>query len=234
MTSILVSIPITHLVAPMWTMVDDALCVMSITVIWIATNKLWSQAISSYVHDMQTTYQKPGPWFNIKMSSYQYRKSHCGDKTVVRSSYLHNGISYTGKMSSLYWIWAQESPRTSDNTFFREILPVLQSREGMLSSFVLVVVITINILVIIITNIFISIFIIIIVIIVIVIIIIITESKKFTEHRYYRYWKIDAQIGMSPGFRKTSLNTWSMMYMSTDIYGNFSSPSEHLLFYARL
>ena len=48
----------------------------------------------------------PGPWFNIKLSSYQYRKSHCGDKTVVRSSYLHNGISYTGKMSSLYWIRA--------------------------------------------------------------------------------------------------------------------------------
>ena len=46
----------------------------------------------------------PGLQFNIKMSSYQYRKSHCGDKTVVRSSYLHNGISYTGKMSSLYWI----------------------------------------------------------------------------------------------------------------------------------
>ena len=45
-----------------------------------------------------------GPWVNIKMSSYQYRKSHCRDKTVVRSSYLHNGISYTGKMSSLYWI----------------------------------------------------------------------------------------------------------------------------------
>ena len=45
--------------------------------------------------------------FNIKMSSYQYRKSHCGDKTVVRSSYLHNGISYTGKMTSWYWIRAQ-------------------------------------------------------------------------------------------------------------------------------
>ena len=40
------------------------------------------------------------------MSSYQYRKSHCGDKTVVRSSYLHNGVSYTGKMTSLYWIRA--------------------------------------------------------------------------------------------------------------------------------
>ena len=50
--------------------------------------------------------QRTGPWFNIRVSSYQYRKSHCGDKTVVRSSYLHNGISYTGKMSSLYWIGA--------------------------------------------------------------------------------------------------------------------------------
>ena len=39
-------------------------------------------------------------------SSYRYRKSHCGDKTVVRSSYLHNGISYTGEMTSLYWIRA--------------------------------------------------------------------------------------------------------------------------------
>ena len=41
--------------------------------------------------------------FNIKTASYQYRKSHCGDKTIVRSSYFHNGISYTGKMPSLYW-----------------------------------------------------------------------------------------------------------------------------------
>ena len=41
------------------------------------------------------------------MPSYQYRKSHCGDKTVVRSSHLHNGISCTGKMTSLYWIKAQ-------------------------------------------------------------------------------------------------------------------------------
>ena len=49
---------------------------------------------------------RSGPWFNIKMSSYQYRKSHFGDKTVVRSSYLQNGISYTGKMTSLYWIRA--------------------------------------------------------------------------------------------------------------------------------
>ena len=43
-----------------------------------------------------------GPRFNTKMSSYQYRKSHCGNKTVVRSSY-----SYTGKMTSLYWFSPQ-------------------------------------------------------------------------------------------------------------------------------
>ena len=48
----------------------------------------------------------PGPQFNIKMTSCRYRKSHCGDKTVVRLSYLHNGISYTGKMTSLHWIGA--------------------------------------------------------------------------------------------------------------------------------
>ena len=50
-----------------------------------------------------------GPWFNIKMSSCRYRKSHCGDKTILRPSYLHNGISYTGKMTSLYWIGPQVS-----------------------------------------------------------------------------------------------------------------------------
>ena len=44
------------------------------------------------------------PWFSIKMSSYQYRKSHFGDKTILQPFYLHNGISYTGKMISLYWI----------------------------------------------------------------------------------------------------------------------------------
>ena len=40
------------------------------------------------------------------MLSYQYRESHCGDQTVLRLSYLHDGISFTGKMTSLYWIRA--------------------------------------------------------------------------------------------------------------------------------
>ena len=38
------------------------------------------------------------------MLSYQYRKFHCRDKTILWLSYLHNGISYTGKTASLYWI----------------------------------------------------------------------------------------------------------------------------------
>ena len=49
---------------------------------------------------------QPGPWFNTKMTSYQYRKFHCGDKTILRPSYLHNWISHTGKISSFYLIRA--------------------------------------------------------------------------------------------------------------------------------
>ena len=49
---------------------------------------------------------RPGLWFTIKILSFQYRKSHCRDKTILRPSYLHNGIPCTGKMTSLYWIGA--------------------------------------------------------------------------------------------------------------------------------
>ena len=45
--------------------------------------------------------KKSGAWFTVKMLFYKYKKYRCGDKTVVRSSYLHSGNSYTGKMASL-------------------------------------------------------------------------------------------------------------------------------------
>ena len=45
----------------------------------------------------------PGPCFNISMLSYKYRKCYCGDKMILRASYLHNNMSYTGKMPSPYW-----------------------------------------------------------------------------------------------------------------------------------
>ena len=48
----------------------------------------------------------PGLWFNIKMSPYHYRKSHCVNKTAIRSFNLLDGISYADKMSSSYRIRA--------------------------------------------------------------------------------------------------------------------------------
>ena len=61
------------------------------------------------------------------MPSYHYRKSHCEYKTAVRSSYRHNGISYTGKITSLYWIraliWIVLS-ETSTETLVSGIVPI--------------------------------------------------------------------------------------------------------------
>ena len=60
----------------------------------------------------ERTRWQTGPRFNIKMTSYQYRKSHCGDKTILRPSYLNNGNSYTDKTTSLYWIGSQVGQRS--------------------------------------------------------------------------------------------------------------------------
>ena len=83
----------------------------------VPMNELWS-VFSKYLKKKRFCYMvkidwacvtgpslPSGPWFNIKMISYQNRKSHCGDKTILQPSYLHNGISYIGK-ASLYWIGA--------------------------------------------------------------------------------------------------------------------------------
>ena len=44
----------------------------------------------------------PGPRFTIKMTSYLYKKSHCGDKTVVRSSCLvHPGVRDERRVSEI-------------------------------------------------------------------------------------------------------------------------------------
>ena len=58
------------------------------------------------------------------MTSYQYRKSHRGDKTILRPSYLHHGISYSGKMTSLYWIGAQ----AINNYYTNSIATVMQCK----------------------------------------------------------------------------------------------------------
>ena len=72
-----------------------------------------SRGSPAYHHGQNMKYLLwAGHWFNIKMSFYQYRESYCGDKAVIRSSYRHNGISYTGK-TSLYWIRAPDVINTS-------------------------------------------------------------------------------------------------------------------------
>ena len=40
----------------------------------------------------------------IKVPSYQYMISSCGDKTVLKYSYRYDGIPYTGKMAYIHWI----------------------------------------------------------------------------------------------------------------------------------
>ena len=81
---------------------------------WLGTNQEPALCCTRHKYDtfkkyirLQTYERQPGDWFNMKTLSYQYRKSHCGDKMTLRPSYLHNGISYTGKMASSYWIRAQ-------------------------------------------------------------------------------------------------------------------------------
>ena len=72
-------------------------------------SSIWWRSRSKRQNDksyVRTVVPEAGGRFNKKISSYQYRKSHFGDKTIFRPSYLHNGISYTGKMTSFYWIRA--------------------------------------------------------------------------------------------------------------------------------
>ena len=42
------------------------------------------------------------PLAQYKHTSHQYGEFHCGNKTAIRSAYLHNGISYTSKVASSY------------------------------------------------------------------------------------------------------------------------------------
>ena len=80
--------------------------------------RVWANcSIQNVVVDQKRTRQKQrqrifdlGANSIRKMPSYQYSNFHCGDKTILRTSYLHNGISYTDKMASLYWIRALSLP----------------------------------------------------------------------------------------------------------------------------
>ena len=83
-----------------WGLVNIHLTISMLTIKYSIRNKSISWLLMSW------QLVSPGP-INIKMLSNLYRKSHCGNKTIIWPSYLHNGISYTGERLSLYWIGAQ-------------------------------------------------------------------------------------------------------------------------------
>ena len=61
-------------------------------------SRQWQQGRRMGVHSNIS-----GSWCSINIS-YQYRKSHRGDKTFVRTSYLHNGLYYSDKTAPPYSI----------------------------------------------------------------------------------------------------------------------------------
>ena len=62
---------------------------------FVSNTAIYSRSIQTYVHNHGNCHTL-GSKLNTK-KSYQYRSSHCGDKTILRSSYLHNGHSYTDR-----------------------------------------------------------------------------------------------------------------------------------------
>ena len=52
----------------------------------------------------------------------QYRKFHCGDKTAMRLSYDHKGISCTTKTAYLYWIGPSSSPSVDNGMLHPNVL----------------------------------------------------------------------------------------------------------------
>ena len=79
----------------------------------------------------------PGSSLKLKIICYQFRKSHGGNKTILRPSYLHNGISYTGKMTFLYWIRTQASVYWICNTprYWCPVAAVCISKKWPITSF---------------------------------------------------------------------------------------------------
>ena len=100
--------------------INALLHVLSIIKFYSEDNPQYLQWQQNWHHDNSRISSAVTRPLNIKMPSYQYRKSHCGDKTILRPSYFHNGISYTGKMASLYWISPQKPP--SRNTVHHNVI----------------------------------------------------------------------------------------------------------------
>ena len=59
---------------------------------------IWFRCLHWVSHQGSTwSDQSPGPKFSVKMASHQYRKYHCGDKSIGSLSYLLDENSFTVK-----------------------------------------------------------------------------------------------------------------------------------------
>ena len=88
-----------HLMTPVWCR-DHSVYASSQWEMTLHCNVIshWLGAYTEWPCLVRSSGILPDPWFNIKMSViYQYRKSQCGDKMVIRLSYLRCGNSF------LYW-----------------------------------------------------------------------------------------------------------------------------------
>ena len=79
---------------------------------WQSVNR-WHAARLQYLHARYCSLvlsHRNEIWglIQYKIPSYQYRKSHCGDEAILRPFFLHNRVSYTGKIACLYWIRTQD------------------------------------------------------------------------------------------------------------------------------
>ena len=83
------------------------LCGLKCDAVWLHGSHLGTKAMVQY-----------------KMLPYQFRKSHCGNKTVLRLSHLHNGNSYAGNTASLYWISPLGLSQNGDPSFTK-LYPLL-------------------------------------------------------------------------------------------------------------
>ena len=82
---------------------------------------------------------------NIKITYYQNTTSYCGGKTILWPSYLHNGISYNSKITSLYWIGAMLSKGMLNAAIIHSIGSLFEDRwvihvSGYLSWFIMILV----------------------------------------------------------------------------------------------
>ena len=67
------------------------------------------------------TYSNSMAPFKIKMTCCYHRKSWCGDKTAVRSSHLHNGISYVKTDTTPFLLKRPHGGSTATRTTFTDM-----------------------------------------------------------------------------------------------------------------